>query len=162
LASPAQRTLRTRLDTRRLGEAIARRLEPEDLAVLSGDLGAGKTFLARAIARALGVAGPVTSPTFALVHEYAGARATVVHADLYRLRGDALPVEVARLGLRERRREGAIVLVEWGEDAIDALGGDPALVVTLHLADGGERVATLSGARAGDIAEGGPTARRAH
>jgi tRNA threonylcarbamoyladenosine biosynthesis protein TsaE len=151
LASPAQRTLRTRLDTRRLGEAIARRLEPEDLAILSGDLGAGKTFLARAIARALGVAGPVTSPTFALVHEYAGSRAPVVHADLYRLRGDGLTAEVARLGLRERRREGAILLVEWGEDAVEALGGDPALVVALRLTEGAARVATLSGARAGDI-----------
>jgi len=142
------RTLATRRDTRRLGEAIARCLEPEDLVVLSGDLGAGKTFLVAAIARALGVPGAVTSPTFALVHEYAGAPAPLVHADLYRLRGEGLAAEVARLGLRERRREGAILLVEWGEDAVGALGGDPALTVALRLVGGSARVAELSGPRA--------------
>jgi tRNA threonylcarbamoyladenosine biosynthesis protein TsaE len=151
VASPVVRTLRTRRDTRRLGAAIARVLEEGDLVILSGDLGAGKTFLVRAIARALGVDGPVTSPTFALVQEYAAPRAPLVHVDLYRLRGPDLAGEVARLGLRERRREGALVLVEWGEDAADALGGEPSLVVSLALAGEGARVATLSGPRADGI-----------
>jgi tRNA threonylcarbamoyladenosine biosynthesis protein TsaE len=143
--------LRSRRDTLRLGAAIARVLEEGDLAILSGDLGAGKTFLVRAVLRALGVEGSVPSPTFALVHEYATARAPLVHADLYRLRGAGLATEVARLGLRERRGEGAILLVEWGEDAAEALGGDPALVVSLAIAGERERVASLSGVRAGDI-----------
>jgi tRNA threonylcarbamoyladenosine biosynthesis protein TsaE len=117
---------------------------------LSGDLGAGKTFLVRAIARALGVRGAVTSPTFALVHEYEAARAPLVHADLYRLRGERLMHEVTRLGLRERRGEGAIVLVEWGEDAAPALG-EPSLVVSLAVGSDGARAAALSGPRAGDI-----------
>ena len=130
---------------------IARSLEPGDLVVLSGDLGAGKTFLARAIARALGVGENVTSPTFALVQEYATRRAPLVHADLYRLRGPELAVEVVRLGLRERRREGAILLVEWGEDAVAALGGEPALAVSLAITGERERVAILSGPRAGGI-----------
>lgn len=147
----APRTLATRRDTRRLGAAIARALEPGDLVVLSGDLGAGKTFLVRAVARALGVGENVTSPTFSLVHEYATRGAPLVHADLYRLRGPELPVEVARLGLRERRREGAILLVEWGEDAVAALGGEPALAVSLAIAGQRERVATLSGPRADGI-----------
>jgi tRNA threonylcarbamoyladenosine biosynthesis protein TsaE len=147
------RVLRTRRDTRRLGAAIAAALAPGDLVILSGDLGAGKTFLVRAVARALGVAGAVTSPTFALVHEYATERAPLVHVDLYRLRGEGLTAEVARLGLREQRREGAIVIVEWGEDATGALGGEPALVVTLRVAPGEEpaRTATIEGARAGGI-----------
>ncbi len=130
--------------------------------ILSGDLGAGKTFLVRSIARALGVGGAVTSPTFALVHEYATRRGRLVHADLYRLRGPGastepsgnrsdLAAEVARLGLREQRREGAMLLVEWGEDAADALGGEPSLVVSLVLAGERERVATLSGPRADGI-----------
>lgn len=151
MASPGLRTLRTRRDTRRLGEAIARALRPGDLAILSGDLGAGKTFLVRAVARALGVAGAVTSPTFALVHEYACERAPLLHVDLYRLLGPGLPAEVARLGLRERRREGAILLVEWGDDAVQALGGGPDLHVSLSV-DGDVRRAALSGPRSGDIA----------
>jgi tRNA threonylcarbamoyladenosine biosynthesis protein TsaE len=146
------RTLRTRRDTRRLGEAIARVLSPGDLVVLSGDLGAGKTFLVRAIARALGARGRVTSPTFTLVHEYATPRGPLVHADLYRLldAGD-LPAQVARLGLRERRAEGGLVVVEWGESAVPLLGAEPELVVSLAMAGPKERVATLSGSRAGDI-----------
>jgi len=143
--------LPARRDTRRLGAAIAGVLEAGDLAVLSGDLGAGKTFLVRAIARALGVETAVTSPTYALVQEYATKRAPLVHVDLYRLRGPGLAAEVARLGLRERRREGAILLVEWGEDAADALGGEPDLVVSLAIAGELERVATLSGPRADGI-----------
>jgi tRNA threonylcarbamoyladenosine biosynthesis protein TsaE len=93
----------------------------------------------------------VTSPTFALVQEYATSRAPLVHADLYRLRGPGLDAEVARLGLRERRREGAILLVEWGEDAAGALGGEPSLVVSLAITGERERVATLSGPRADGI-----------
>jgi tRNA threonylcarbamoyladenosine biosynthesis protein TsaE len=143
--------LPARRDTRRLGAAIAGVLEAGDLAVLSGDLGAGKTFLVRAIARALGVETAVTSPTYALVQEYATKRAPLVHVDLYRLRGPGLAAEVARLGLRERRREGAILLVEWGEDAAKALGGEPDLVVSLAIAGELERVATLSGPRADGI-----------
>jgi tRNA threonylcarbamoyladenosine biosynthesis protein TsaE len=151
VTSPVVRTLRTRRDTRRLGDGIARVLEAGDLAILSGDLGAGKTFLARAVARAFGVDGAVTSPTFALVQEYATPRAALVHVDLYRLRGPGLTAEVARLGLRERRREGAILLVEWGDDAAEALGGEASLVVSLAISGERERVATLSGPRADGI-----------
>jgi tRNA threonylcarbamoyladenosine biosynthesis protein TsaE len=152
-APPRVRTLRTRRETQRLGAAIARIVSPGDLAILSGDLGAGKTFLVRAILRALGVPGAVTSPTFTLVQEYATARAPVVHADLYRLLGDRsrFCTEVVRLGLRERRAEGAILVVEWGEEALAALGGHPALIVSLAIAGERERLATLSGSRAGDI-----------
>lgn len=146
-----------RRDTRRLGADVAAHLAPGDLVLLSGGLGAGKTFLARTIARALGVDARVTSPTFALVHEYERTSGGIVaHADFYRLREPApgapsLEVEVARLGLRERRAEGAIVLVEWGLEAVDVLGGEPAFVVSLVVTEDGARTATLSGARAGGI-----------
>jgi len=147
--------LGTRRDTTRLGARIAARLVPGDLALLCGGLGAGKTFLARAIARALGVPKEqaIVSPTFTLVQEYATPRGPLVHADLYRLRDTAagLEVEIARLGLRERRAEGAIVLVEWGEGAEDALGGAADLVVNLAIAGTTKRTATLRGARAREI-----------
>jgi tRNA threonylcarbamoyladenosine biosynthesis protein TsaE len=141
-------TLGSRRATRKLGLGIARSLEPGDLVLLSGDLGTGKTFLARAIARGLGVRGAMTSPTFTLVREISTSRGLLVHADLYRLRGDALDAQTRRLGLREQRADGAFLLVEWGEDALDALGGNPELAVSLSTTGSHERAATLSGPRA--------------
>jgi tRNA threonylcarbamoyladenosine biosynthesis protein TsaE len=142
-----RRPLATRRDTRRLGAAIAAALEPGDLVLLEGPLGAGKTFLTRALARALGAKGPVTSPTFTLVREIPTPRGLLLHADLYRLRGESLDVETRQLGLRERRDEGCLLVVEWGIDATGALGGAPALVVTM-LTEGDARSAELSGPRA--------------
>ncbi len=127
--------------------------------MLRGGLGAGKTFLAGAILHGLGVDGSeaVTSPTFALVHEYVTPRGLVLHVDLYRLREPteaAVPFagEVARLGLRERRAEGAILIVEWGDDAVDALGGDPGLVVELTVSGASARRAELTGRAASVLA----------
>jgi tRNA threonylcarbamoyladenosine biosynthesis protein TsaE len=131
--------LATRRDTTRLGARVADALEPGDLVVLSGDLGAGKTFLARAIARKLGVpAGEaIASPTFTLVQEYDTPRGVLLHVDLYRLRDqDAGKTrdDVRRLGIAERRDEGAIAVVEWGDGFEADLGGALALRVTLALA----------------------------
>jgi tRNA threonylcarbamoyladenosine biosynthesis protein TsaE len=143
------RALACRRDTRRLGSAIAGALVQGDLAIVEGDLGAGKTFLVRTIARALGYRGPVTSPTFTLVHEYETERALIVHADLYRLLGRSLSEEVARLGLRERRAAGALVIVEWGGEAASLLGSAPELFVRLSMTTPPPgRTAVLSGVRA--------------
>ena len=97
----------------RFGETFARALRPPVAVGITGELGAGKTTLVRAIARGLGVAEPVTSPTFALVHRYAGARTTVYHVDAYRLK----PAEdTADLGIDEALAEpGSVVLIEWPE-----------------------------------------------
>jgi len=120
--------LPTRRATIRLARALAPLLKAGDLVILTGDLGAGKTFFARALCRAMGVPArvAVTSPTFTLVHEH-DARLPVLHADAYRL-ADAS--ELAELGLREARGAGAVVIVEWGAPYIAALGGD-ALVIAL-------------------------------
>lgn len=112
--------LATRRATRRFGAALAASLRPGDLLVLEGELGAGKTFLTRAIARGLGVpaAVPVTSPTFTLLNEYATS-VPLVHADLYRL-GEA--DELIELGLLDRIGGEVISIVEWGDRFSEALG----------------------------------------
>jgi tRNA threonylcarbamoyladenosine biosynthesis protein TsaE len=105
--------------TRRVGLVLGKVLEAGDAVFLEGEMGAGKTFLARAIARGLGVpvSVPITSPTFALVQEYVG-RVPVAHADLYRVQAEA---ELLELGLHEwvGRAEG-VLLVEWGWQYRDA------------------------------------------
>lgn len=99
-----------------LGGRIAEILLPAPkLVVLRGEVGAGKTTLVKGIAAALGAADveDVTSPTFTLVHEYAGPKVRVYHLDLYRLETER---ELATLGIDEMAGEpDALVLVEWGE-----------------------------------------------
>lgn len=133
--------LPTRRATIHLARKLAERVAPGDLVVLSGDLGAGKTFFTRAMCRALGVPPsiPITSPTFTLVHEHAG-RLPIVHADVYRLKDAS---ELHELGLRARRAEGALLVVEWGGSYVEALGGD-ALEVELREFPGGGRSALLN------------------
>jgi tRNA threonylcarbamoyladenosine biosynthesis protein TsaE len=100
-------------ETIALGGRIARELPRRRVVLLIGNLGAGKTTLAKGIVSGLGAAPPeeVSSPTFTLIHEY-GTGGRVYHVDLYRLDE---PREVANLGLEELFDCEAIVLVEWGE-----------------------------------------------
>jgi len=95
------------------GRDFARTLRSPVVVGISGELGAGKTTLVRAIAAALGVEGPVTSPTFALVHRYTGTSVQVWHVDAYRLRHED---DARDLGFAEMLAEpDAVVLVEWPE-----------------------------------------------
>lgn len=121
-AASLELVLHSRGDTRRLGRRLADCLTLGDLVLLEGDLGAGKTFLARAIARGLGVPSAirVTSPTFDLVHELPG-RLPLLHVDLYRLDESS---SLTDLGLAERIGTDAIVLIEWGARFADALGSE--------------------------------------
>lgn len=98
-------------ETSAVGERLAARLRANDVLLLYGDLGAGKTAFVRGLARGLGAASEeVSSPTFTLIQEYRG-RLTLYHVDLYRLQ----PVEAADLGLEELAERDAIVAIEWAE-----------------------------------------------
>jgi len=98
--------------TRAVGEAIGKVLQPRDIVLLAGDLGAGKTELTKGIGAALGVDDVIVSPTFTLARRYPG-RVPLVHVDLYRL--DRVQ-ELLDLGLEEEG-EDAVVVVEWGDVA---------------------------------------------
>ena len=119
----------------RFGAAIAARLHPGDVIALTGDLGAGKTTLARAILAALGHVGEVPSPSFAILEPYPAPplRLPAVHADFYRLRD---PSELAELGLDEWR-EGGVLLAEWPEQA-GGFGDEPGcLGIALEIVGNG-------------------------
>lgn len=137
-----ERRLADEKATIRLGEDIAAVLRPGDVIALQGDLGAGKTTLARGLIRALAndPGLDVPSPTFTLVQSYEG-RVPLQHFDLYRL---SSPEELDELGLDEAAATGA-VLIEWPEKAGDRLPGDAA---TVQLDDDAEgRIARLEGPR---------------
>jgi tRNA threonylcarbamoyladenosine biosynthesis protein TsaE len=104
-------------ETIAVGERIARELPSRAVVLLIGNLGAGKTTLAKGIVKGLGGAQPdeVSSPTFTLIHEYG---AHVYHIDLYRLER---PQELATLGLDEIFDREAVVLIEWGERFLEAM-----------------------------------------
>jgi tRNA threonylcarbamoyladenosine biosynthesis protein TsaE len=127
--SAIERLLPNKAATSRLASDLAPLLAGGDLLLLDGPLGAGKTFFARSLSRALGLPDDarVTSPTFTLVHEY-DTEPKLVHADLYRLSDDARGV--SELGLVHQRDDGALLVVEWGLPFERLLGGD-ALVLSL-------------------------------
>ena len=143
-------TLRDEAATRRVGNALARALPDisrESLLVgLSGELGSGKTTLARALLRALGVEGTVRSPTFTLVEPYETARGNVYHLDLYRL--EPGPGTLEGIGYRDLRAQPGLVLVEWPERAGGALG-TPDLQVQLALEGAGRRISVAAAGASG-------------
>ena len=111
-------TTASETETFRFGFDLASRLEPGDVLLLSGDLGAGKSVLARGIARGLGVTGPVASPTFTLLNCHDDGRLPLRHFDLYRLSDEE---EFYQAGLEEYTAPPAVSVIEWPERCLSAL-----------------------------------------
>lgn len=137
--APATTTLREELtnspaETELVGRRLGERLEPGDIVLLTGELGAGKTTFVRGVAHGTESQAPVASPTFQLVRVYPG-RVQLAHVDLYRVENSN---ELRDLGLEELADQGAVV-VEWGdrlqvdgaaEIDIEHLGGDRRMIRT--------------------------------
>ena len=123
---PFETISRSESGTEALGAVLAKDLRPGDVVALTGDLGAGKTAFVRGLARGLSLdPGQVSSPTFALVHEYRGGRLPLFHVDLYRLSG----AEAEDLGLDELGVADGVLAIEWPE----RLGRQFAGAITVRL-----------------------------
>jgi len=135
-------------DTQRAGEEFAAVLEPGDVVLLTGQLGAGKTAFVQGLGAGLGVRERVTSPTFTVVRQHrCHARATITtlhHADVYRTRD---VTEIVDLALGELVEENAVAVVEWGEMATSVFGDD-VITVSLDVEPDESRVITVAGAAA--------------
>lgn len=151
---PRRWVTRGEAETERLGAALAAELAPDGMLLLSGDLGSGKTVLARGVASALGIdPRQVLSPTYNLIREHRGAGGDLVHVDLYRLR----PEEAAALGLDELLAGPGVKVVEWAErlpvqvaaGITPSSAAQPLLVLTLRRLPG-------SGDEAREIVEAAP------
>ena len=128
-------------ETLALGRRLAERLEPGDVVALQGDLGAGKTHLAKGIAAGLGLdPDAVTSPTFTVVQEHGDG--ALLHLDLYRIEAEA---ELDRLGLGELLDGDAVALVEWPERGGAWLPERTVWVRLTHLGGDRRRVEEASG-----------------
>jgi tRNA threonylcarbamoyladenosine biosynthesis protein TsaE len=119
---PRRTISRAPAQTAALADQIAAHLGRSDVLLLIGDLGTGKTTFTQALAAALGIDEPVTSPTFTIMRHYVTRdQHTLLHIDAYRLRG---PAELSDLGIDELLDDGAMAVIEWGDIVAAAVGPD--------------------------------------
>jgi tRNA threonylcarbamoyl adenosine modification protein YjeE len=128
------------------GVRLGRQIVPPLVITLDGDLGAGKTTLARAICAGFGVRDEVTSPTFAIVHMYEAPKAPVYHVDLYRLDG---PRELQNIGWDDLVQSDALLLIEWPDRAGDLLPADHVPIQLRYLEGAPDRRVLYAGGHLG-------------
>lgn len=140
------------LHTERLGERLGRSARPGDVIALWGELGAGKTVLARGVATGLGIdPEEVTSPTFIILHEHATGRMPLFHLDLYRLSN----ADLGSTGWQETLDGGGVTVIEWPDRAGDELPADRLDVRLEHIAETKRRVVLeATGPRSRTLLEG--------
>jgi tRNA threonylcarbamoyladenosine biosynthesis protein TsaE len=131
-------TVQSAADMRAIGAALAERLRPGDVLVLSGPVGAGKTTLTQGIGAGLAVTDPITSPTFVIAREHRG-RVDLAHVDAYRL-GSKLELDDLDL---VSDRDQCVTVVEWGAGLADVITADPEVIELAHGSTEDVRVITL-------------------
>ncbi len=130
--SPAQ--------TEAVGAALAQHLTPGTVIAYRGDLGAGKTAFTRGLAKGLGIADSVTSPTYTIVNEYTSGRLPLFHFDMYRLGSEE---ELFDIGWEDYLERGGVCAVEWSENVWDAL--ERPIIVTISRLDEDSRKIVIEG-----------------
>lgn len=131
-------------ETEHIGEMLGRRLRPGTVVAYRGGLGMGKTAFTRGLARGLGCAGRVTSPTFTIVNEYDGAT-PLFHFDMYRLGSSD---ELFNIGWEDYLTRGGVCAVEWSERVDDAMPADTLWVDIARGTDESDRIITITGGEA--------------
>ena len=129
-------------ETVALGARLAEQLVPGGVVAFTGDLGAGKTAFTRGLARGLGIAERVTSPTFTIVNEYEGGRLPLFHFDMYRLGSSD---ELFGIGWEDYLARGGVCAVEWSENVSDALEEGTIFVEIRRGASERQRIVTVRG-----------------
>ena len=130
-------------DTVAFGRAVAPLVHDGDVLVLTGGLGVGKTHLTKGVARGLGDAHPVTSPTFALMAVHDGGRIPLFHFDLYRLQ---TPEDLEVAGFYDYLEDGAVVAAEWSENFAQLLAQEKAIRISIVPTGENSREITIEGA----------------
>ena len=132
----------SREGTEALGARLADALDAGRVVAFTGDLGAGKTAFVSGMARALGVEGRVTSPTFTIVNEYEGGRLPLFHFDMYRLGGAD---ELFHIGWEDYLARNGVCAVEWSENVAEAIEPDAVRVSILRGEGDNDRIITIEG-----------------
>ena len=128
------------LETEKVGEALGKVLKPGSILAYAGDLGAGKTAFTRGLARGLGAAEQVTSPTYTIVNEYLTGRMPLFHFDMYRL---ASSDDLWDIGWEDYLERGGVCAVEWSENVADAM--ENAITVCIQKLGEESRKITITG-----------------
>ena len=135
-------------ETEAVGQALGKILKPGTVLAYEGDLGAGKTAFTRGLARGLGAAEQVTSPTYTIVNEYLSGRMPLFHFDMYRLKSSD---DLWDIGWEDYLDRGGVCAVEWSENVADAMEGAVRICIEKVSEDvrkititGGEEFADLS------------------
>ena len=129
-------------ETEALGVRLAEALAPGAVIAFTGGLGAGKTAFTRGLARGLGIADRVASPTFTIVNEYEGGRLPLFHFDMYRLSSSD---ELFDIGWEDYLARGGVCAVEWSENVAGALEEGAILVDICRGALDGQRIVSIEG-----------------
>ena len=133
--------LKNEQETKDFGAELAASLKPNTVIALTGDLGAGKTTLTKAIARGLGVTETITSPTFTIVQEYESGRMPLFHFDVYRVYDED---ELFEIGFEDYFRKGGVCLIEWADLVEDLLPEDTMHITLSYGEEEGERICTIA------------------